>query len=70
MKTLLFKTNIKCAGCVSSVTPYLNEAAGIGNWKIDLDNPERTLIVNSETLTAEEIIENLKLSGYRLEKVG
>jgi hypothetical protein len=32
MKTLQFKTNINCGGCIKAVTPTLNEQAGAGNW--------------------------------------
>jgi copper chaperone len=28
MKTLQFKTNINCGGCIKAVTPTLNQQAG------------------------------------------
>ena len=32
MKKLIFKTNINCSGCVSSVTSVLNQTVGEDNW--------------------------------------
>ena len=40
MKTLKFKTNIKCTGCVAKVTPFLNDEKGIEKWDVDIFNPE------------------------------
>ena len=36
MNTLQFKTNIKCTGCISKVTPILNKKLGEGQWEVDL----------------------------------
>ncbi|MCU0358624.1 MAG: heavy-metal-associated domain-containing protein [Cyclobacteriaceae bacterium] len=63
-----FKTNIKCAACVATVTPFLNEAAGEGKWKVDLASPERTLTVESEA-TAEKITEAIQKAGYKAENL-
>ena len=35
MEILKFKTNIKCGGCVETVTPFLNEEQSIRNWQVD-----------------------------------
>ena len=48
MKDTKFKTTIKCSGCVDKVTPFLNEAVGVGNWDVDLNNPMKVLTVRSE----------------------
>ena len=48
MKTLKFKTNIKCSGCVAKVTPYLNEALGEKTWEVDYNNPSKVLTVVGE----------------------
>ena len=29
MKTIKFKTNINCGGCISKVTPFLNKQEGV-----------------------------------------
>lgn len=68
MKTQKFKTNIKCSACVATVTPYLNESAGEGKWKVDLASPERTLTVEAD-IKEEEIENALQKAGYKAEKV-
>lgn len=68
MKTLKFKTNIKCAGCVATVTPFLNETTGEGKWKVDLTSSERTLTVETDA-SEEQIREALLKAGYKAEKV-
>ena len=45
MEQLKFKTNIKCSGCVASATPFLDEAAGHGNWSVNLEDTTKTLTV-------------------------
>ena len=48
METKKFKTNIKCSGCLATVTPHLNEAAGEANWSVDITDPSKILSVNSD----------------------
>ena len=67
MKTLAFKTNINCGGCVARVTPRLNETKGIASWKVDTDNPNKILTVETETLGDENIIEAVKKAGFTIE---
>ena len=67
MSTLKFKTNIKCTGCLASVTPHLNEAEGIESWKVDLDNPDKTLTVETDQLKEEDVIAAVKKAGYEAE---
>lgn len=68
MKTVRFKTNIKCDACVAKVTPGLNATVGEGNWSVDLQDPERTLTVDTDT-EENEVIDALKNAGYHAEKV-
>ena len=56
MKTLQFKTNINCGGCIKAVTPALNQQAGAGNWQVDTANPDKILTVNSDQLTSELVV--------------
>jgi copper chaperone len=67
MSTLQFKTNINCGGCVARVTPRLNETKGILSWKVDTDNPDKILTVETETLGSENIIEVVKKVGFNIE---
>lgn len=63
-----FKTNIKCAACVATVTPFLNESAGEGKWHVDLSSPERALTVESG-VTEDKIKDALVKAGYKAEKL-
>ncbi|MEX2640893.1 MAG: heavy-metal-associated domain-containing protein [Balneolales bacterium] len=70
MKTLKFKTNIKCSGCVDKVTPFLDEWAGKDNWKVDVQDPYRILTVVSEDIQPSTIRTALEEAGYKGEPVG
>ena len=66
-KTLKFKTNINCSGCVEKVTPFLNDANGICHWDVDTTNKEKILSVHSEGITEEEVIQKVKEAGFKIE---
>ncbi len=68
MNTLKFKTNIKCGACVAAVTPHLTGAKGIENWQVDLQDPNRTLTVETDR-SAKEVAEVLKEAGYQADPV-
>ncbi len=69
MPKLQFKTNLKCSGCVATVAPLLDQAAGQGNWKVDLTVPERWLTVEGN-VNQEKIKEALAKAGYKAELTG
>lgn len=68
METLKFKTNIKCDACVAKVTPALNKTVGEGNWKVDMQDPQRTLTISKDQVKADEVITALQEVGYTAEK--
>lgn len=70
METLKFKTNIKCGGCIATVTPHLNALPGLDEWAVDINVPEKTLTVSGSTATlTEEVVETLKKAGYEAELI-
>ncbi|MBC6492800.1 heavy-metal-associated domain-containing protein [Flavihumibacter stibioxidans] len=70
MEILKFKTNIKCSGCVSKATPFLNDTAGAENWEVDTNVPEKLLTITStENITPELIIKAVQEAGYKAEQV-
>lgn len=70
METLKFKTTIKCTGCLAKVSPFLNQTAGEDNWEVDLQSPEKILMVNSDQdLSESEIITAVQQAGYKIEKL-
>lgn len=58
-------------GCVTTVTPYLNEAVGENNWQVDLQSPEKLLTVNINDKDKETtVVKKLQEAGYKAEKIG
>jgi len=70
MKTLKFKTNVNCGGCISNLTPHLNEIKGISKWSVDTANPQKILTVETNETSSAEIINALNAAGYKAELVG
>ncbi|MDA1268994.1 MAG: heavy-metal-associated domain-containing protein [Bacteroidetes bacterium] len=64
MKKLVFKTNIQCGNCLSKVGPKLNELQDIQTWSVDLQDPNRTLTVETEKLVAEDIKRAVLKAGF------
>jgi len=65
METLKFKTNIKCGGCIATVTPFLDKLPEISKWEVDTNNPDKVLTVEADDeLGAETVIDTLKNAGY------
>lgn len=69
MKTLKFKTNIKCSGCISKATPTLDQKLGKGNWEVDLFTLKKTLTVSSEDLDENDIVSAVNEAGFTAEKL-
>lgn len=67
MKTVELKTNIMCGSCIAKVTPILNEKIGEGKWKVDTQDPKKTLTVNNESLSPDDIINAVEKAGYKAE---
>jgi len=69
MKTLKFKTNVKCGGCIATVTPHLNLVKGIVSWNVDTTDPLKTMTVEAEGIGPEEITSLMKTAGYQAELI-
>ena len=57
-----------CGSCITNVTATLNEVIGEGNWKVDTQNPKKTLTVSSNQISEEEVIKAVEKAGYKAEK--
>ena len=64
MKVLKFKTNIQCSNCLAKVTTKLNEQSGINSWHVDLQDPDRTLTVETDVLEPEDIKKAVLKAGF------
>lgn len=66
---LQFKTNINCGGCVAKVTPVLAAQTGIAEWSVDTTNKDKILSVKSKGIAADEIIEAIQETGFKIEAI-
>ena len=69
MKTLKFKTNMNCGGCVSKVTPFLNKQEGVKSWEVDTANPDKILTIESDGASEEDLKSTLQKIGFKAEVV-
>ncbi len=65
MSTLKFKTNIKCTGCLSKISPTLDQVKGIDKWKVNLNDENKMLIIETEKLSASEVIQIVEETGFK-----
>ncbi len=69
MKTLKFKTNINCGGCISTVTPFLEKEPKIKEWNVDTNDKEKILTVKGEDISEEKVIATVNEAGFKAEPI-
>jgi copper chaperone len=69
MNTVKFKTKINCGGCLSTVTPFLNELDNVDLWKVDLESPDRILEVELDDDNVNAVVDAVKKAGFEIEQV-
>jgi copper chaperone len=69
METLKFKTNVKCGGCIATVTPFLNQVKGIISWNVDTSDMLKIMTIEAEGISSEEITAVMKTAGYQAELI-
>ena len=69
METLKFKTNINCGGCIKSVMPHLDAAAGVKSWVVDTTNPDKILTVEAENTTPANVMQVVAKAGFKIERI-
>lgn len=62
--TYTFHTTLKCSGCVAAVKPVLDAEKRIVHWAADVSGNPKTLTVEGEDITAEEVRRLLQRAGY------
>ncbi|MCO4292281.1 heavy-metal-associated domain-containing protein [Solitalea sp. MAHUQ-68] len=66
---LKFKTNIKCTGCIATITPELNGLKEVKHWEVDLASADKVLTVEGEDLQPSQVKDALKGVGYTAEQI-
>jgi copper chaperone len=69
MEKLLFKTSLKCNGCIKAITPGMESIPEIQDWKVDLDVSDKILEVQAFTDISEKVIESVKKAGYEISRL-
>ena len=69
METLKFRTNVKCGGCIATVTPHMNKVKGIVSWNVDTTDPLKILTVETEQVSTETIVLVMKNAGYQADLI-
>lgn len=69
MKRYQFKTTINCGGCVAKVTPHLNSNASIKNWDVDINDPQKTLTVETENMEETDIKKMIEKLGFKADPI-
>ncbi|WP_207496072.1 heavy-metal-associated domain-containing protein [Aridibaculum aurantiacum] len=62
-----YKTNINCMGCVGQVKPHLDkleQEQDIDHWHIDVDNPQKILTIETNSLSSEEVETIIQDAGF------
>lgn len=68
-QTYRFKTTLNCGGCVSKVKSELDQAAGIEEWEVNIDNPDKILTVKATNIDPNEVVQIVKSKGFQAEKI-
>ncbi len=69
MEKLLFKTSLKCNGCINAIRPGMESIAGIEQWKVDLESSDKVLEVESSGDVSERVLESVKKAGYEISRL-
>jgi copper chaperone len=69
MEKLLFKTSLKCAGCVKAITLGLESIQEISRWNVDLESENKTLEIETNADVSEKVIESVKKAGYQISRL-
>lgn len=66
MNELKFKTNINCGNCINSVTPFLNQELDITHWEVDIENPDKILLIRGE-INNKQVVRIIEEAGFKAE---
>lgn len=64
-----FKTTIQCNGCLSKVTPKLNEILKEQSWSVDLESDDRILTVKDDNVSVDAVVSAVKSVGFEIEEL-
>ena len=69
MSEAKFKTTIQCNGCLSKVTPKLNDILSDNSWSVDLESEDRILTVNDDNVSVDAVMSAVKSVGFEIQEL-
>ena len=66
---MIFKTNAKCEGCLAKIEEILQGKINREEWNLDLFDSNRPLIVASDKLAADDVVELISKAGFKIEQM-
>ena len=67
-----FRTDINCIGCVNQIKPELDkleQTRDIEHWRVDLNNPDYLLTIETNAMTGEEVQSVIQNAGFKAQMV-
>ena len=61
-----YKTNLRCAACVSKIAPLLDTVPGVKRWSADVDSSDKVLTVEGDDVSAERVGALIGKAGYAI----
>ena len=65
----VFKTSVKRIKEVGQLKPHLNELLKQAKWNFDLEDCDKILRIESQTIISEEVIKLLQENGFECEEL-
>ena len=62
----VFKTNLRCGGCVQTIAPLLDGDSGIASWNANVVSPDRLLTVEGDLVSRSQVESLLGKAGYQV----
>lgn len=66
----LFKTNLKCSGCVDKLSNHLNKNKDIIQWNADLDTDDKIVTIETEKVEPDKLKKLIEEAGFNASLLG
>ena len=67
IKMNIYKTTIKCAGCLAKVKPFLDNESLIKSWEVNTEIPQKLLKIEGD-ISSESVQILLQKAGFSIVK--
>lgn len=62
----VFKTNLRCSGCVQTIAPLFDGDSRIASWNANVESPDRLLTVEGDLVSRSHVEALLGKAGYQI----